>query len=491
MSKVNISPPIKALWKGIGGHFDSFSEIMYEFIDNIISNYDRHNSLNKSAIIKIEPIDNNMLNVKIEDAGSGIINLQKSLTLAETDVQETALNEHGFGFKHALASANPENDNWNIYTRTADDIKNGIYRKINAPYDFNIDIEEIDIKVNPWPGIFNSTGTIFEFSCSQEMLKSLIVDKRRKSDLSNCIENLSWDLGYVYSNIILESRISLNIVCDDLGYRAPIKAITPDWIGLYKPKEGTKKITLDGNVVDMDYKFGEVAKHKISEIHYQRNMATSGVEIRLNGRVLEKNLLTEIWGVERHNKYNHFLATIDLKSDNPDYLPKTRTSKNGIRLGDKKLLDLFDWIKGVMKEPPEKTTGEFTEKELINELKKNLESHFINEDIQDFDVSTEREVYRLRKTPVRVDLYEFNGSDIILYEAKKGNADMKSVYQLLMYWDGAVDDNLKPKKGVLVAESFSEGVTSLMKDINNKIDLSGNNYNLECKTWKDYRISLE
>ena len=71
MSKVNISPPIKALWKGIGGHFDSFSEIMYEFIDNIISNYDRHNSLNKSAIIKIEPIDNNMLNVKIEDAGSG------------------------------------------------------------------------------------------------------------------------------------------------------------------------------------------------------------------------------------------------------------------------------------------------------------------------------------------------------------------------------------------------------------------------------------
>lgn len=58
-----------------------------------------------------------------------------------------------------------------------------------------------------------------------------------------------------------------------------------------------------------------------------RNMLSSGVEIRINGRVLCYNLFKEIWGIEKHNYYNYLLVIIDLKSQNRDALPKTRNSK--------------------------------------------------------------------------------------------------------------------------------------------------------------------
>ncbi|MED4032204.1 hypothetical protein [Priestia megaterium] len=491
MAKINVSPHADALWKGIGGHFDSFSEIIYEFIDNIISNYDKHKSSFRAANISIEPVGDSILKVKIEDCGSGIENLQSALRLGDVSIQETPLNEHGFGFKHALASANPENDAWTIYTRTDEDLKNGQYKVIKAPYEFDIEEEIVSVFNTPWPGMMNNSGTIFEFTCSKELFDTLIYDGRGNPGISKCLEFLSWDLGYVYSNIIKEGRLSLTIFSNKVAYNQQVAAIEPDWIGLYKPREGSLKRVLDENRVEIQYKFGEVRKNTTSKKHYQRNMSTSGLEIRINGRLLEENLLGEVWGIEQHNKYNHFLAQINIISENPNYLPKTRTSKNGIRIGDKKILDLFKWIRSMRDKPPEKTSKEFSERELIKKLKDIKEQTFENMYKKDSLVENEFEVYKIRKTPVKVDLYVFDGDKITLYEAKKGTADMKAFYQLLMYWDGAVDDRLEPQLGVLLAENFSEGVKDLMNDFNQKKDANGKNYNFIFRTWKKEGIDLE
>jgi uncharacterized protein (UPF0297 family) len=487
MASINVSPYADALWKGVGGHFDSFSEIIYEFIDNIISNYDKNKSMIRSAIINIEPAGNSTIRVKIEDSGSGIESTEAALRLGDTSNKQTPLNEHGFGFKHALASANPENDEWVIYTRTEADLHTGHYRVVKAPYDFIIEEEIVSITTSPWPGRLNSSGTMFEFECSRELFDTLIQDRRGNPGLYRCLEFLSWDLGYVYSNIIKEGRLALTILCGAVNYNSPVAAITPDWLGLYDPKEGKIKKTLDGNDVNIEFKFGEIKSNDISARHYQRNMSTSGLEVRINGRLLENNLLTDVWGVEQHNKYNHFLAQVNIISGNPDYLPKTRTSKNGIRIGDRKLIDLFRWVKSVMPEPPEKLSKEFSEKELVKKLKEEKERHIR---AVDKHIDNEFEVFRIRQTPVKVDLYVYDGTEVVLYEAKKGSADMKAFYQLLMYWDGAVDDEIEPSEGILLAESFADGVLNLIEDFNNKTDAKGNAYRFICKTWIEEGINF-
>ena len=80
-------------------------------------------------------------------------------------------------------------------------------------------------------------------------------------------------------------------------------------------------------------------------------MSSSGVEIRINGRVLCYNLFQEIWGIENHNSYNYLLIIINLKSQNKESLPKTKTSKNGLREGDIRLEKLYSWIRSNLSTP--------------------------------------------------------------------------------------------------------------------------------------------
>jgi len=64
-------------------------------------------------------------------------------------------------------------------------------------------------------------------------------------------------------------------------------------------------------------------------------------------------------------------------------------------------------------------------------------------------------------------------------------ADVQNLYQLLMYWDGAVSDGRKPDEGILIATSFSPGVDPVIKFLNSREDANGNTYKFVCKTWKD------
>ena len=159
---INNMPLAEELWKGIGGHFVSIGEILCEFIDNSISNFKGNNTLLKAITVRFH-VDNDKVRVKIEDSGTGIKNIDAAFTLGSTEGAETLLNEHGFGFKHALASANPENNKWSIITCTKEDSANQIYKKMEAPYTFGMKAKEIN---GPWPGTISATGTIIEFECS-------------------------------------------------------------------------------------------------------------------------------------------------------------------------------------------------------------------------------------------------------------------------------------------------------------------------------------
>ncbi len=218
--------------------------------------------------------------------------------------------------------------------------------------------------------------------------------------------------------------------------------------------------------------------------YYKRNMSTSGVEIRLNGRVIATNIFKEIWGIEKHNSYNYLLIKINLISDEINSLPTTRTSKNGIRKGDKKLEDLFGWIRSYIPEPPKSTKDIDHEVDLFEKLK-DLKMRQLPDPKT---ITTEQNVFKEIKERIRIDLYQKTNDGLVIYEGKKEFTSVQDLYQLKMYWDGCIIDGLKPDIGILIASTHPNSVQDLIKYINQMKDSSGNNYNMKLKTWKDEGI---
>ena len=114
---INNAADANLIWKGLGGHFDSFTQILNEFIDNSISNLKSNKGLSfKQIQIQITELEDK-LKVEIEDSGTGFKNLDSAFTLGSQEAKDSTMNEHGYGFKHALATVDPENNSWLIATR--------------------------------------------------------------------------------------------------------------------------------------------------------------------------------------------------------------------------------------------------------------------------------------------------------------------------------------------------------------------------------------
>lgn len=497
VSIVNV-PDVNELWAGIGGHFDSLGQIVNEFIDNSISNFTGNEAtLTRNIVITLHELQRNgNVKVTIEDSGTGIKNLDVAFTLGGKGAEDSPLNEHGFGMKHALASANPDNDSWRIYTRTAEDTKNNCFKVITAPYKIS-DFEAIVSQNAEWPGVFNGTGTLIEFVCSPEMYRTIARGFRGGiTAFERIADILCEDVGFVYSGVIKENKASITMKVISAGGETlsrSIGALEPDWEEYISPGAGNEKFDLGSGDLTIEYKFGRI-RPKANRInfdnstaskYYMKNMSSSGVEVRINGRVLSYNLFQQIWGIEKHNSYNHLLIMINLKSTDPKALPKTRTSKNGLREGDPHLENLYAWIRGKLPTPVKDISLAEHEIDLFDTLRDNKEKY--NPDPNKV-ITTQQNVFTSTgdtRDRVRIDLYENTMGKITIYEGKKDQTHSKDVYQLRMYWDGLVYDGIKPDCGILVASSHPKTVSELVAIVNTMRDSNGNNYNFELKTWRD------
>lgn len=478
---MNVTPDEQQLWEGIGGHFDSFTQVISEFVDNSIANFEGNDTPGTQVLIKIERRSDSVVHVSIEDTGTGILDFEPALRLGDRSVSDAPLNEHGFGMKHALASADPENTNWKIYTRTEHEFDNDEFRRVTAPYQFDLSADTVSETSEKWPGRYNGSGTVIEFDTTNHFFNTVQQGVQGSAGFDRCVKYLQEDLGFTYSGVIEDGRVSISIQYD--GNNRRVEAVQPTWEGYYDPKVGEEEVDLGDGEVSIEYTFGEMLESDYVK-YYKRNMATSGVEIQVNGRVMSYNLFPEIWRKERHNSFNHFLAILNLKSDDLNRLPKTRTAKNGIRSGDEKLESLFEWVRKTHPKPQKKLTSSISEKELVRELKEAKEIHLPDS----CHIEQEFEVFESVGSPVPSDLYVFNGQDVNIYEAKKNTAGVQSVYQLLMYWDGLVADGNPPDAGILIAADFSPGVDVLFDQINGTTDNEGNEYNFEKRTWKSEGI---
>lgn len=478
------TPNANDLWQGIGGHFENLGQVLCEFIDNSVSNLISTNSLNRSIIITIN-LENENYKISIEDGGKGISNFEPIMRLGDKSVKQSALNEHGFGLKHALATANPSNDNWRICTRTSSDVSKHEFREIKAGYSFEYNQNIINYNDQSWPGIHSGTGTFIEFSISEKLFNTLQSGIPGNAGFKRNLEYLAEDLGYIYSGILTDDAINLVIMSSNLSSNLIVKPIFPEWVDYYQsPPPGEVELDLGGGKVRIKYCFGEMREGG-NVRYYKRNMSSSGIEIRVNGRLLMDNLFKEIWGLENHPSYNHFLGQINIMSTDSIRLPKTKTSKNSIRREDEKLSELIDWIRKIYPSPEKKLTNAISEREFIQQLATEKSRHIRTSSKR---IETDFTVYRNIGSPVMVDLYLFDGNDVVLYEAKKTTADVKDFYQLLMYWDGLVSDGGLPSEAILLAPDFSPGVEKIIDLFNKNEDANKNHYNFKIRTWHDEGI---
>lgn len=492
------------VWVGLGGNFDSLPQIINELVDNSLSDLIRHHKgiHMKSIFIKIikdkekdkdkgkDEEDEENYHIQIEDTGSGIENLSAAFSLGNYDGQETSLNEHGFGMKNALAAANNTNDAWKVITRNTKAKDGDYYYVVEAPYSLSKQ-RVTKVEHEKYPGELDQ-GTIVSFDVSFRLIKTIVKGlKGNYQKLSAIVGVLSEDLGYTYGPLLKKYGINMEIIYkdDDMDEDATslVSEVVPKVQRILAPGIGDYKHDFGRGELTLHYEFLCVERNEKLYKHYLANMDTSGVEIRVNGRLLTDNLFTEIWGIEKHNAYNYLLVKLDVRSDNVDSLPKTKTTKTGFLQDDKVLSNIYSWVSKELS--PSKRAGLADhEVELFEQLRE-LKEKMYKDDDSSCVVETERYAFTRLDEKIRIDLYQMFNDKITIYEGKKDKTTPKDVYQLLMYWDGLTFDGNHVNQAILIASEHPDSVKRIVEYKNGSKDSEGNQYNIKLDSWHDVGIN--
>ena len=184
-------------------------------------------------------------------------------------------------------------------------------------------------------------------------------------------------------------------------------------------------------------------------------MASSGLEIRINGRCIERGLYSKVFGRALHPSCNRFLAQIDLRGEDGIAFPATETTKNAFVEGDARTQALFRWIRANVRQP--ETSRESLESRLVGKLaeKKAAESDTLR-------IGREEGTYRMIGLQGKIDLLVSKTDGMTIYEAKAKGTKAEDLYQLRLYADGCAMDGMPAKESVLIGARHPQEVCSLL-----------------------------
>ena len=419
--------------------------------------------------------------IEISDNGTGIENMDAALTIAARSCAESTLNEHGMGLKHALASINAgEDQHWSIQTRTAEDVANDRYQRAEGPYDIHMPVSMI-----PGSGeVAGGTGTVVRVRCPMHKFLTLKpASKKEEPTFGQMAAYLRETLRYTYANLLRDKAFTIRFTAVDKSGASDggeiAGALEPNWRDGQMTELPPVETDLGGGPVTICCRYGSIRRSKENAFYYRANMASSGAEIRINGRAIQHGLYNEIWGKALHPSQNRFLAQIDILSDQAEALPDTKAAKNGLREDDEKVAALFSWIRANIPEP-------FKEEQLLVRLlaeKKSAEAGVLR-------VSTEKNLYQCLNLQIKSDLFVSSTEGITLYEAKAGGSKAEDLYQLRMYHDGCVADDMEVREAVLIAQRHPDTVKALLAELNRQKDKKGRPYHFALTTWDEEGIAL-
>lgn len=358
---IHNNPTGYGLFAGIGDNFNSAAQAICELADDAISNL-RANSddhdLSMTIVVSFENLGD-AVEIGVVDGGTGITNLDSALTIACRDGAQTPLNEHGFGLKHALASCDSSpSQQWSIRTRTKKDAAANQYREVTAPYSMGTSEEDQPMKVFFYPGAGGlpyPTGTAVTVRCPMAKFQTVKPDRKAaQSDFHHLVMYAIEELRYIYAGVLADTNITMKVLEVNGGTEKChiLKPLQPTW------EEGTMKrlenvpYDLGGGQLTIHCRYGNILPTKSNAIYYKGNMASSGVELRINGRAIEHGLFDRVWGEAIHPSQNRFLVQVDLITNNSAALPATKNTKTSFCEADPRLNKLFRWIATYVPAPP-------------------------------------------------------------------------------------------------------------------------------------------
>ena len=456
---IEVRPESQEMWRSFGKNHFNFTSLLCELVDNSISNFLANPNLHKKDIqITVDHrLNDNKVETTIEDTGSGIKDFTDAFNLGmknrkhETD---SFLNEHGFGLKNALSTANQNNDDWVVYSRTSEDSDKGLVNIVKAPWKmtFNDDEKfEGTTKKEKWPGDYNTPGgTYIRFGCEYDLFKSI---STRGTRFGKKVKDLVEELSVIYRPFLEEHNINITVtsISNNLNNDFKLEKVFPKDAELVTPSNPDDSLDNPGSFnvgnLSVDYSFykypnGAACKERFK--YYKHNMSSQGCEMRVNGRLLAASLFEEVWGKKRNNAFNSFWGEINIIGDRDD-LPRTSTTKTGFVENDKtykeilvKIASIFP-VKFIPKYDDQGSGGgtgggsgggnaggggdsESDLQKKVMKMLKDINSASVGSGpktaTEQFEVFKELE---LAKSIGKLDLYMVDGNgDVVLCELKKG-----------------------------------------------------------------------
>ena len=482
------TPSGAGLFQAIGGHYASPAQAIDDIVDNAISAIIKDRRARgcsggcDEVIVRVEE-GGAYVDISVCDNGCGIADLSAALTISECSGERTPYNEHGCGLKSALSYLCGGQEVWMIETRTAEDEAADRYRCVSAPY-AAIDGKMIVETYQGRGDIQYKRGTLISVRCSKAKFADLRpANKRAKADFLRLCGCLKEELAYTYANILEEDGIKIKVICrDEEGAEtcsdlAPLKPLWEE-----KSKDYVCTADFGGGEVTVRYCYGTIRASRQNLKYYKRNMDSSGLEIRLNGRCIERGLYSKVYDCALHNSSNGFLAQIDLRSEDSAALPPTETTKNAFLVGNTRTKKLFDWLRVNIVQPTNSIRDQ--ERRLVDELEKKC-----RQEPDTRRVERELSVGRAMNMNDKIDLWVVRPDGATIYEAKAKRATGGDLFQLLRYTINCSLDGIPVKESVLIAETHSEGVSNMVDLLNTQRDPTGEPYHFVLRTWADEGIS--
>ena len=153
-----------------------------------------------------------------------------------------------------------------------------------------------------------------------------------------------------------------------------------------------------------------------------------------------------------------------------------------MREDDEKVAALFSWIRANIPEPFKEEGREQMLVRLLAE-KKSAEPGVLR-------VSTEKNLYQCLNLQIKSDLFVSTTEGVTLFEAKAGGSKAEDLYQLRMYHDGCVADDMEVREAVLIAQRHPDTVKALLTELNRQKDKKGRLYHFTLTTWDEEGIAL-
>jgi hypothetical protein len=482
----NGNPHPKGLFRGLAQAPLRFQNLVAELVDNALAaGGSQRPEIRIDLSLHVNGGDLYVL--RVMDSGTGISREKLSsdvFCLGAPPSKASHLNEHGFGLKNVLSKVEQLcSHSWTLKTRCSDALKAGIFLEVQRPLGFSMPIHERN--VGDWPSYgAQGTGTILEFVLPMSYLQSAAFDRRGAypKDPAKIMKYLREHLGVFYRGY-LESGLRATALIQtslQLGACDPVDPVSPEYSSrdTYQiPLEvGSTKCVIRGEIglVDKNH-----PKTRDRLLYYRHAPESQGVDIRIGNRVVATRLLSEIWGVERHPSFNALAGEFVLDGS-AGVFPPTLNNKTSLDFDSEVWHAIAESIKEKIPAEDLPHGGGKSENDLRNELFQHIRGLAKQAHIVEKEYDAGHGVF--------IDIYWNQGGPIDIYEIKKGKAEPKNLYQLMMYWDALVESGASPTHGYLVSDGHSSGTSAFLRLIQQRKDARGDAYNFELKNFSDHGI---